>query len=106
MVATQHKNNMVATQHGSSTKHGFSGLMKLFGLNAKRHVWRKPGIDYHLANTILEKGCNVTKCGSEGVYILSECTVSMADAAWCSLLLKPLRDQCPFHWTVELMRLA
>jgi hypothetical protein len=26
--------------------------IELFGLNAKRHVWRKPGIAHHLANTI------------------------------------------------------
>lgn len=24
----------------------------VFGLNTKRHVWRKPGTAYHLANTI------------------------------------------------------
>ncbi|KAI5086378.1 hypothetical protein C0J45_23050, partial [Silurus meridionalis] len=27
--------------------------IELFGLNAKRHVWRKQGTTYHLANTIL-----------------------------------------------------
>ncbi|KAF7704699.1 hypothetical protein HF521_021771, partial [Silurus meridionalis] len=27
--------------------------IELFGLNAKRHVCRKPGTTYHLANTIL-----------------------------------------------------
>ena len=26
--------------------------IELFSLNAKRHVWRKPGTDHHLANTI------------------------------------------------------
>jgi hypothetical protein len=26
--------------------------IELFALNAKRHVWRKPGTAYHLANTI------------------------------------------------------
>lgn len=26
--------------------------MELFGLNAKCHVWRKPGIAHHLTNTI------------------------------------------------------
>ena len=26
--------------------------IELFGLNAKRHVWRKPGTTHHLANTI------------------------------------------------------
>ena len=26
--------------------------IKLFGLNAKRHVWKKPGTAHHLANTI------------------------------------------------------
>ena len=26
--------------------------IELFGLNAKRHVWRKPGTAHHLANTI------------------------------------------------------
>lgn len=27
--------------------------IELFGLNAKRHVWRKPGTTHHLANTVL-----------------------------------------------------
>ena len=27
--------------------------IELFGLNAKPHVWRKPGTAHHLANTIL-----------------------------------------------------
>ncbi|KAK3535564.1 hypothetical protein QTP70_016834 [Hemibagrus guttatus] len=27
-------------------------IIELFGLNGKRHVWRKPGTSYHLANTI------------------------------------------------------
>ena len=26
--------------------------IELFGLNAKRHIWRKPGTAHHLANTI------------------------------------------------------
>ena len=26
--------------------------IELFGLNAKRHVWRKPGTAHHLSNTI------------------------------------------------------
>ena len=26
--------------------------IELFGLNSKRHVWRKPGTAHHLANTI------------------------------------------------------
>jgi hypothetical protein len=27
--------------------------IELFGLNAKCHVWRKPGTAHHLANTVL-----------------------------------------------------
>ncbi len=30
----------------------FSGLMRLFGLNSKRYVWRKPGTAHHLSNTV------------------------------------------------------
>lgn len=28
-------------------------MIELYGLNAKRHVWRKPGTAHHLANTVL-----------------------------------------------------
>jgi hypothetical protein len=33
--------------------------IELFGLNAKHHIWRKPGRDHHLANTIpmVKHGC-------------------------------------------------
>ena len=44
--------------------------IELFGLNAKRHVWRKPGTAHHLANVIptvkLDGGSNILwDCFSE-----------------------------------------
>ncbi|KAK3524946.1 hypothetical protein QTP86_011481 [Hemibagrus guttatus] len=40
--------------------------IELFGLNGKRHVWRKPGTAHHLANTIptvKHGGGSIMLCG-------------------------------------------